>query len=178
VTKQQRGGRPVYHPRLGALLRDLREAKGWSVQQAVNAAAGKGHTALTWNSLTWLEAGKTKLPDAEVLKAVADIYELRYAELARGFVSEIEQAYGRADADSSTLILSSKESAGATQRAADQARIRQLESRVQELEIYRIIVERLRPVLAHALALVGSGAEPDQAADRRPARVRRDRKTD
>lgn len=84
--------RPVFHKELGDRLRKLREAHDWSVQQAINIAKGKQHRALTLNRLRWLEEGKTKFPDAEVLRAVADIYDLTYAELAKAFVAA---NYGR-----------------------------------------------------------------------------------
>lgn len=86
VVAQAARQRPVFHERYGQDLKALREAHGWSVQQAVNLAIGKGHRGLTWNKLTWLESGKTKLPDRDTLEAIAAIYELRYEELAEHYI--------------------------------------------------------------------------------------------
>jgi hypothetical protein len=83
--------RPVFHKDLGDFLKGVREHRGWSLQQAVNVAAGKKLPALTWNKLRLIEAGKTKLPDPDVLRAVAAIYGLNYLELA---VPLVEETYG------------------------------------------------------------------------------------
>jgi transcriptional regulator with XRE-family HTH domain len=82
--------RPTFHPELGKSLRAIREAKGWSVSQARIQAKGRGHT-VSDNQLRWLEQGKTKSPDQEVLRAVAAIYGFDYMELARKIV---EANYG------------------------------------------------------------------------------------
>src|SRR5262245_29342796 len=79
--------RPVFHRDLGEVFVKCRTAKGWSVQRAVIAARGRKHATLTANKLRWLEEGKTKAPDQEVLRAVADIYGLEYRELARAFIA-------------------------------------------------------------------------------------------
>jgi len=80
------GERPIFHPELGQALKAIRDAKQWSVSQARIQAKGKGH-AVTDNQLRWLEQGKTKSPDQEVLRAVAAIYGLDYMELARQIVA-------------------------------------------------------------------------------------------
>jgi transcriptional regulator with XRE-family HTH domain len=78
--------RPIFHRELGELLVTLRTARAWSVQQAVIQSRVKHPGVLTWNVLTRLESGKTKHPDAEALRALADLYELDYTVLATSFV--------------------------------------------------------------------------------------------
>lgn len=84
--------RPVFHSQLGKMLVSLREQRKWSVQEAVNYSGAKHPKALTWNRLTRLERGKTKHPDAEALRALADLYDLDYFQLASGYVAA---NYGR-----------------------------------------------------------------------------------
>lgn len=64
----------------------MRQAKGWSIKQAVIQAKGKGHS-ITAYQLRWLEEGKTKAPDGEALRAVSAIYGLSYVALALEFIS-------------------------------------------------------------------------------------------
>jgi transcriptional regulator with XRE-family HTH domain len=93
--------RPVFHPELGQKLADLRDARGWSVQEAVNYSQAKHPKVLTWNRLTRLESGKTKHPDADALRAVAEIYGLDYHQLASAYIAANYGAglVGRTDAD-------------------------------------------------------------------------------
>lgn len=79
--------RPVFHPETGERLRKLREERGWSVQQAVNKARASGHNALSWNKLTWIEAGRTQFPDAKALRAISEIYAISYEQLAMEFIA-------------------------------------------------------------------------------------------
>jgi len=106
-----------------------RAGLGWSVQRAVIAAKGKGHAALTLNKLRWLEAGKTKAPDREVLSAVCDVYGLDYSEVASAFVAAL---YGR------DLVRQPSEAGSAAGGAADvPASARRISELVSELEAYK-----------------------------------------
>lgn len=87
MPRKRADGRPVFHGGIGADLRKFREVRGWSVQQAVNAAHAKRHRALTVNRLRLLEEGRIQGPGADVLKAVAALYGLTYEMLAWRFVT-------------------------------------------------------------------------------------------
>lgn len=80
------GERPVFHGKLGEQIKDARESRGWSIQRAVNVARSKKHAGLTVNRLRWLEEGRARFPYQEVLRAVADIYGMEYAELVKAFM--------------------------------------------------------------------------------------------
>lgn len=156
--------RPVFHKELGQRLVALRNKRGWSVQEAVNYSQRTHPRVLTWNRLTRLESGKTKHPDAEALRAVADLYDLDYRRLATDFIAA---NYGsdlirHDDAELSPLPAISK---GEVADDATAARIRQLEGDLEELAVYKSIVETVRPLLIEALDAVGrEGGEIRKAA--------------
>lgn len=79
--------RPVFHGKLGEQIKAARESRGWSIQRAVNVARSKKHAGLTVNRLRWLEEGRARFPYQEVLRAVADIYAMEYAELVKAFMA-------------------------------------------------------------------------------------------
>lgn len=160
--------RPIFHAELGAMLIELRTRKGLSVQEAVNFSKAKHPKALTWNRLTRLESGKTKHPDAEALKALADIYGLDYAELASRYITanygrDLLRHGGTGQIDSH---LAKGESDGPAQ-----TRIRELEDR---LAAHEAIFKRLRTELATAVALLGE--EGNQATGTTARRRGRHRK--
>lgn len=68
-----------------------RKRRRWSVEHAVARSQDKHPGVLTWNVLTRLERGKTKHPDSDALRAIADLYGQDYMRLAGAF---IERNYG------------------------------------------------------------------------------------
>lgn len=79
---QMAAPRPVFHAALGTEIQEIRKAKGWSLNQAVLFAKRKGHKQPTAQGLRWLEEGRTRYPDPDTLKAIADLYGLDYSALA------------------------------------------------------------------------------------------------
>lgn len=78
--------RPVFHAELGAELAKLREKDmGWTQEQVVRFAKQKG-LEVGMGALKSLEAGKTKFPDADILKALSTLYEVPYEDLVLKFV--------------------------------------------------------------------------------------------
>lgn len=156
---QREQDRPVFHAEIGDRLKGWREKKGWSVQRAINASAARHGKVLTPNKLRWLEEGKAKMPDSDVLRAVADIYGQSYEELATYFIGA---SYG-----SDLLRHSGTGQQGKTSKGVPDVlttarrRIAELEGEIHELRIYKSIVERIRPLLTDTLTALG--AEDDQA---------------
>lgn len=79
-------GRPIFHADFGRYLIGLREAHGWSQSDAARYGH-KQNPLLTRQVLLHLEAGKTKDPDPEVLKALAALYGVPYVDVAGRFVA-------------------------------------------------------------------------------------------
>lgn len=160
--------RPTFHRELGQMLAKHRTDRGWSVQEAVNYSRPKHQKALTWNRLTRLESGKTKHPDSEALRALADLYELDYSGLARSFVSANygSDLLGQVGDQSSFFPPREGETDGPTQTRIQQER--RLRDAAFAKEI-RAAIHRLTDI---ATALV-----EDRAVGTRKARGRRrDRK--
>jgi transcriptional regulator with XRE-family HTH domain len=84
-------GRPIFHAGFGEYLAKLREERtGWTQSDA--ARFGSKHSPLlTRQVLLHLEAGKTKDPDPEVLRALATLYGVSYEQIAGRFIA---QRYG------------------------------------------------------------------------------------
>jgi transcriptional regulator with XRE-family HTH domain len=78
--------RPVFHGQIGAELRELREARGWSQSQAVHLAGRRHLPAVSVQQLRFLEEGRTKHPDADILRSVAGLYGLEYQDLVARYV--------------------------------------------------------------------------------------------
>ena len=84
--------RPIYHAEFGRYLVALRESnklmtgQPWTQSDAARFAAERG-LPLTRLILRGLEEGKTKNPEADVLRAVADLYEVPYTDLVTRLVS-------------------------------------------------------------------------------------------
>lgn len=78
--------RPVFHPNLGAFFSALRVQRRLGFRQAVTIAQAKGLTALTKQALFGLEHGLTKNPDPDVLRAVAELYDVDYPWVVANFV--------------------------------------------------------------------------------------------
>jgi len=79
--------RPVFHRELGEFFREIRENKKLGLRQAAQIAGNKGLRALTKSALHSLEAGMTKNVDPDVLRALADLYEISYESLVARFVA-------------------------------------------------------------------------------------------
>ena len=75
---RRKGTEFLGHPNeLGALLADLRTAKGLSLRE-VEAATGR---AVSNAYLSQLETGKIQQPSPNVLNTLADIYKIEYIQL-------------------------------------------------------------------------------------------------
>jgi transcriptional regulator with XRE-family HTH domain len=80
--------RPVHFKELGAFLVTVREQRDWQQAEAAAMAQRRGLRALTRQVLLRLENGQTKSPDPAALQAVAELYELDYAELVVRMMAE------------------------------------------------------------------------------------------
>lgn len=78
--------RPVFHEELGSFFVGLSTKRGWDQSQAAKIAARRGLSALTRQVIIRLERGKTKNPEPNVLRALAELYERPYDELVGLFV--------------------------------------------------------------------------------------------
>jgi transcriptional regulator with XRE-family HTH domain len=105
--RPQVSGRPTFHPELAEFFKTLREAAGIrSFRQAVSIAARRSKTepifkAITPQTLRGLEKGTTKNPNPQVLRAVAELYRVPYADLAQRF---FEKGFELAKADESQTV--------------------------------------------------------------------------
>jgi transcriptional regulator with XRE-family HTH domain len=79
--------RPVFHKELGQFFESLREAQGWNQRQAADIAKRRRIKSLSRQVLLRLEDGKTKNPEPEVLRALAELYERPYEEIAARFIA-------------------------------------------------------------------------------------------
>ncbi len=64
----------MFHPKLGAYFKSLRDANGFGLRQAAQIASNRGLTALSKSALFALEKGKTKNLDRDVMEALATLY--------------------------------------------------------------------------------------------------------
>lgn len=86
--------RPVYFPRLGAYLRELRTIQGasdarWNKQTyAEQVAKTRGLVRLTRQVLLRMEKGQVKDPDPDVLRAFADLYGIPFEAVFAHFIQE------------------------------------------------------------------------------------------
>lgn len=83
--------RPVFHPGLGEYFVALRSKHGWTQRQATAIAHRRGLQGIAKQTLWRLESGKVKNPEAEVLRAVAELYDVTYEDLV---VRCVEAQYG------------------------------------------------------------------------------------
>lgn len=165
--------RPVFHKALGEMLLQLRTARGWSVQEAVNYSQPQHANVLTWNILTRIESGKTKHPDSEALRALSDLYKISYTELATAFVSA---NYGRdLFRHGSTGQQDSHHEEGESDVPASARRIADLE---RQLADYETRLREMQDVASRLVKLAALGSREEREAARvEPRRSRRDRKT-
>ena len=94
--KRPRGKRPTYRGQpneLGALLGDLRKAKGLSLREVEEAADGMISNAY----LSQLENGKIRRPSPNVLHSLALVYAVPYEALMEkaGYLLPSEDSGGR-----------------------------------------------------------------------------------
>jgi transcriptional regulator with XRE-family HTH domain len=83
--------RPIFHADLGRYFATLRERHGWTQRQATSVARRRGIVAIARQTIWRLEIGKVKHPDAEVLRAVAVLYDVSYEDLV---IRCVDAAYG------------------------------------------------------------------------------------
>jgi transcriptional regulator with XRE-family HTH domain len=81
------GERQIFYEELGLYFEALREGKGWKQTVAAGIARRRKLTGLSYNAIRYLEAGKTKHPDAKVLRAAAQLYSVPYEELVIRYVA-------------------------------------------------------------------------------------------
>ena len=157
--------RPVFHKALGKRLRDLRTEKGWSVQGACNIANGAGPERLSWNQLTWLEASKVQAPSPDALRAVCELYELSYNELAREIGTALVSVYylqvsprdltGHASTGTSTF----PKGATVADLAAASRQVEQLRTQLARYKALHTQARRAASALATGLAAITENAK-------------------
>lgn len=108
--RSQVSERPVFYEATAKYFRELREARKLGFRQMVARAQAAKLTAITIETLRGLEKGKTKVPDANVLRDIARFYDLPYEHLAGLFV---EHLYG--------LRVSAAGTATEVERPADES---------------------------------------------------------
>lgn len=89
-------GRRVFDKNLGQFFRELREQRSLGLRQAVQLAEQRELSGLNLNTLGALERGATKNADPELLRAVAAMYKVPYAEVVSGYMT---QRYRLRDSD-------------------------------------------------------------------------------
>lgn len=124
--------RPVFLPKLARTLVELREARQWKQAHAADLADRRG-LAVGYQALRWLEEGKIKSPEPELLRAVADLYEFPYPALVGLFLAE---RYGVAVSDVRDLPRQSGDQASGPHReeSTDVPASGSLAARIVELE--------------------------------------------
>jgi len=159
----------VFHGKLGEYFEAVREAKKqaegdhWSLRGAASLAKRKGLQGLTYQILFRLEAGQIRHVAPAVLRAVADLYGLVYEDIVAMYVSS-EYGLGRdLHRQSRTRGSALHPGPGGVIDGSTTARVRELEGRIEELRVYESIVRHLRPLLAEALAAVGTEGHPAAA---------------
>ena len=125
--------RPVFYPDLGAEIASWREARGWSQRQAALIARNRKLKTLSIQALRLLEEGRTKSPDAELLRDLAALYERPYEYVAGRFI------LARYDVvvDGSDLLRHSgdqQSDPGGSDVPASARRIAELESKIRDYE--------------------------------------------
>jgi len=126
--------RPVFHEDLGLFFRDLREARGWSQRQAATIAKNRRITGVSYQVLQRLEAGRTKNPEPELLRALSKLYEVPYETLVGRWV---ERRFGAGGRDLIRQTGDQQSGASPTGGSPDESattRIRELEDRLRERE--------------------------------------------
>ena len=71
---------------MGRYFRGLRETRRLGLRQAVTLAQGRGLTAVTLNSLGFLERGAIKNPEPELLRDLASLYGEPYSTIVQRVV--------------------------------------------------------------------------------------------
>jgi transcriptional regulator with XRE-family HTH domain len=182
--------RPIFSADLGAYFRAFRERKGWNQRQTADIAERRGLPDLTYNTLRYLEEGKTKNPDPDVLKAVSALYDVPYETLvaeciraqygvtmhpvAQDDTSQHEESGQEQDRDPSrhTGETKSNPNTGGTTDEAHTPETGLLERDADRRQrIVKLATEILR--LARTDHAEDAETEPRVAGNPRPARSRR-----
>ena len=141
--------RPVFYEELGAFYSDLREGRGWGLRQAVTIAQNRKLKRLTKTVISELEQGRTKNPDPEVLRELADLYEVSYEALVSRFV---EHWYG--------IDLHAK-----TQPFVDLLRLSEMEKRIAASEARLVLTQQAARHAVVALNAVAANTAIDQETE-------------
>jgi transcriptional regulator with XRE-family HTH domain len=166
--------RPVFHPQIGKFFAELRERKGFTQRQAGALAERRKLPGLTRQVLWRLEAGRTKNPEPEVFRAIAELYEESYEEVIAKWVV---YRYGVSDLIGHGVGTGSAApplSGGAVDGPA-QARILELE---RQLADHQAQMREVRALTARLVELATRGGEDGAAAQpqaRRRSAVRKSR---
>lgn len=147
---------PVFHPELGKFFKDLRESRGWSVRGASLRADDKGLGVLNYQVLFRLEHGQIKNPRPDVVRALAQLYGLRYEDVAQRFVA---RRFGLSD-DPPTAVPTIRREVSAPQVSRYLMRARRLLEEMSDVGLKKAV---------EYLALLAA-AHPRAA---RPAQTRR-----
>ena len=80
---------PVFYKgKLGRYFRDLRENHGWSLRRAVLIAEQR-RLPVTLGAVRWLEAGLTKNPEPELLRALSRLYGEPYRNIIQEVAKQV-----------------------------------------------------------------------------------------
>jgi len=127
--------RPVYHADLGRFATEMREARGWNQKMAADLAERRGLKGLSRQVLLRLERGQIKNPEPDVLRAVAELYEVPYSDVVLRLVAA---RFGLVDGRDLTRHAGDQQSGaslgGGVQHETAAARVRELEERVRRYE--------------------------------------------
>jgi transcriptional regulator with XRE-family HTH domain len=175
----------------------LRDDRGWNQSEAADMSRRKGHPALTRQVLLRLERGQTKNPEPEVMRAVAALYGLDYADLVRqfvalrfGVVSDAANANQneagesksydllRPTRDQFSRLSSPGDSASATESSSRRDRVSELEAELRMLRTqYREVRDAARAALKQLGKVAAHLGESPAAAAGEAKRGRHDRRT-
>lgn len=131
----QMPARPKFLPDFAKFLVDAREAHGWKQAQAADIAVRR-RLQVGYQSLRWLEEGKIKNPEPELIQAVAKLYGLPYEGVLARLLSERYKLV----IDESDLLRHSMDQQSGHQEgrpdvpASATARILELESELREFK--------------------------------------------
>jgi len=153
--------RPVFHADLGRFFTQLRTARGLKSQRQAALVAKNRKLPVSYQVLQRLEAGRTKTPEPELLRALSALYDVPYEEIVRQWVArhfETESDLIRPDRD--------QESAHDTV-AADRRELHTLRQQVAQYKEEAGKVHAIAESLIDAVVDLGKISNPSTKRSRR-----------
>lgn len=163
--------RPVYFKELGEFLAHARERLGWSQSEAADFARRRALKSVTRQVILRLERGQTKNPPPEVLRELADLYDISYQDLVAKWVA---YRFGVNDLIGHAMPADSAASKGGTADVPASDRDRAEVDRVPRADYDEVLTET-RKIANRLLDFIGEHELRAQGrpAPGRKARVRR-----